>query len=277
MSKLFVVLIFAFIAMSEDLELEKLKAGHHVIIVACGNAWGPCESASPSNQMRQVTKGLNIEVVPVTWGGVKWEKAYAEGHRVVKKVSERIGPTGKIMYAGQSAGAWLSSIVPTREEKKKYNFVGFISLYGPLDLPTLWQKNQWGKINSPRGPILYVMPWGIPGCDNCNDPFPEGDSWFWNTTNPEDPKNNARMKQANLASPYHYFKKDSPAFFAAQGLQDGIIGQYQGVTQARRMIDKLNRTEDVLVECPTLAHGFPFTHPCVRDKLRDFISKCFEV
>jgi len=272
---MFILLLFVY-TFATNYTVDSLNSGDHVIIVACGNAWGPCSSENPSKQMERVIAGLAIKVVGITWGGVKWEQAFTEGMAALQSVSRAIGPTGKIIFAGQSAGSWLSSIVAIKSHSSQ--MAGFISFYGPLDLPTLWQKNEWGKINSPRGPILYVMPWGIPGCDNCNDPFPRGDSWFWNISNPNDPRNEKHMIDANEASPYKFFNDASPAMYVTQGLEDGIIGQYRGVSQARRMYNKLNgRSQDVLIECPNYAHGYEFTSPCTSSSLRRFICTSFSL
>eukprot|EP01121_Diplochlamys_sp_Union-15-3_P018657 TRINITY_DN6847_c0_g1_i2.p1 TRINITY_DN6847_c0_g1~~TRINITY_DN6847_c0_g1_i2.p1 ORF type:complete len:282 (-),score=25.76 TRINITY_DN6847_c0_g1_i2:22-867(-) len=248
-----------------------------IIIVACGNAFGPCESKEPVLDMEKVVEGLGFSVVGVNWGGEKYtkelENAIAEFERVAQK-----HPNARILYAGQSAGSWLAAMValfPNNSMRHRIN--GVISFYGPLDLPTLWQRDQWGKINSPRGPILYMMPYPspfgeVPGCDDCNDLFPQGDNWFWNVTNPIDPKNDIHMIACNIASPYNYFDIQSPPIFFSQGLEDGIIGQYLGISQARRMYSKLGgRLTDYLQECPTYPHGYPYSSPCTAEPLRKWI------
>src|SRR5689334_16531705 len=50
--------------------LDSLQAGEHVIIVACGNAFGPCSSNGPAQQMEELVKGLPVVVFPISWGGV---------------------------------------------------------------------------------------------------------------------------------------------------------------------------------------------------------------
>jgi len=247
------------------------QSSENVIIFACGAAFQHCTNQSAANQMKQVVSGLPVTVVNLEWGGVKWEQAFNEGVRIAQQTRQRIGPNGKLIFSGQSAGAWLAAMVGTRTQ-----FVdAIVSFYAPLDLPTLWQKNQWGKQMSARGPIMFMMPWGV-SCPS-NNPFctyPAGDTWFWNTTNPNDPKNEAHMVQANNASPYSTFVSTSPPLYGAQGLEDGVIGQHNGVTQARRMINKLgNRRVDVLVECPGYAHAFSFNSPCTSNSLRNFIAK----
>jgi len=245
------------------------------IIVACGNAFGPCTSNGPVQQLQAVVKGLpSIEFYPVTWGGVKWNYSLATGVKYLEKV--KCSATKPVLYAGQSAGAWLASLIGVLAP----NAVdGIISFYGPLDLPTLWQKDEWGKTNSPRGPILYAFPWGYPGCDNCNDPFPQGDSWFWNTTNEQDPRNYPLLNQAMVASAYHYFNASTPPTFATQGLDDGIIGQYGGVTQARRMLYKYGalRAGDYLQEIPGYAHGYQFNDPATTQVLRNWIIQTLKL
>jgi hypothetical protein len=84
------------------------------------------------------------------------------------------------------------------------------------------------------------------------------------------------MIAASAGSPYTYFTNESVPIFASQGLQDGIIGQYGGVTQARRMIEKNgHRTQDMLVECPAYAHGYPFTSSCTSKALRQWLCGVF--
>jgi len=246
--------------------------------MACGAAWGHCSSDDPAAQMRNVVAGLDVLVSGITWGGTKYPAAIDTGLKDFEIVANN-HPQSKIFFAGQSAGAWLAAIVAvTPQNKLAQRLAGAISFYGPLDLPTLWQREQWGKINSPRGPIIYAMPgpspFGqLPGCDNCNDAYPAGDAWFWNVTNESDTKNDPHMTACSLASPYHYFTPDSPAMFITQGSEDGIIGQYHGVSQARRMYNKLHgRPQDFVLECPGLAHGYRFDSSCTESGLRAWIN-----
>jgi hypothetical protein len=241
-----------------------------LIIAACGNAFGACSSGDDAKQMANVVAGLGVQVVAYNWGGSKWQPQYNAALKKVEQLS--CGGKRKIMFSGRSAGGWLAAIVGTRSTSAANRVAGFISYYGPLDLPTLWQKDQWGKQNSPRGPIKYMMPWGLPGCTDCSDPFPQGDAWTWNVDDENDPSNHPKMTEAALASPYHYFNESSPPMFATQGTEDGIIGQYGGISQAERMYRKLGgRAQDRYVKCQGVAHGYAFNAGCAKAQLRQWI------
>jgi acetyl esterase/lipase len=245
----------------------RCSGGAPVIVVACGNAFGPCTSEDEVTQMAQVVAGLGIPIVRHDWGGTKWPQARMQAWNHLRQIGCR-----RIIFAGRSAGAWVAAISAADAPADVPAVAGVVSFYGPLDTPTLWQRDQWGKTNSPRGPIKYMMPWGLPGCTNCNDPFPAGDAWYWNVNDENDPTNDPHMVEAAGASPYHYLDNTSPPLFLTQGSEDGIIGQYGGVSQARRMWRKLGgRTQDQLVECSGYPHGYGFNAPCTRTALRQWI------
>ena len=71
------------------------SAEKNVIIVACGNAFGPCTSNSPVKQMQAIVAGLPVTVVGLTWGGKKWEGALAQGVSLLKSVAQRF-PNSKV-------------------------------------------------------------------------------------------------------------------------------------------------------------------------------------
>jgi hypothetical protein len=233
------------------------------IVLVCGNAFGSCDSDGLVSEMSDVLQDDSVTLIPVTWGGVKWDTSLSSpnSQKVLEPVLSAIQKARdqgarKVLVAGESAGAWAAAlaglIVPVD---------GIVSFYGPLDLPTLWQRSEWGKINSPRGPILLLMPWGYPGCDNCNNPFPTGDGpdYYYDVNNPNDPNNSPLMLQLLKASPYYYFSTSSPPVFATQGGQDGIVGRYNGESQADHFVSKVGvRLQDQVVLCPPLAHGYPF-------------------
>jgi len=253
-----------------------VAAANPVIIVACGGGFGACTSAAEVTQMRAVLQGLDVEIVRLDWGGTKFEPAWQLAQQTVAKV--KTTPDRKVLFAGRSAGGWLAAYSGARPRSNATAIDGSISLYGPLDLPTLWQNGQWGKLNSPRGPLLFMMPWGIPGCTNCNMSFPEGDSWFWNVNDEKDPKNHPKMADLNIAGPFHFLTSASSPFFVTQGSEDGIIGQYKGLSQSRRAFTKLGgRRQDQLVDCPGLPHGYGFDEPCIRAALRNWICATLRI
>ncbi len=73
--------------------------------------------------------------------GVKWNYSLATGMKYLHEV--KCSAIRPVIFAGQSAGAWLASLVGVLFP---HAVDGIISLYGPLDIPTLWQKDEWGKV-----------------------------------------------------------------------------------------------------------------------------------
>jgi len=123
-----------------------------------------------------------------------------------------------------------------------------------------------------------MMPWGIEGCTNCNMSFPEGDAWYWNTSDEKEARNHEKMRDLSLAGPFHFLHSQSPPLFLTQGSEDGIIGQYKGVSQTRRTYLKLgSRQQDTLLDCPTLPHGYGFDDACTRTALRNWICATLRI
>ena len=161
------------------------------------------------------------------------------------------------------------------------SIAGVVSFYGPLDLSTLWQRDQLGKTTSPRGPLKFFMPWDLKGFTNCSDSFPAGGAWYYNVDDENDPRNDSHMLQLSEASPTYYANSSSSPHFLSQRAEDGMIGQYKSLSQASRMYTELGqRAKDRLIECPGRPDGYGFNDVCTVKVLRLWrcrtlqLSKC---
>jgi acetyl esterase/lipase len=242
-----------------------------LVIVTCGNAFGRCSSAPEVGLMQAALAGFRVQVVAHNYAGGKYP---APREAMVSTLRSAQCGNRPIFVAGRSAGAWTAAIGGLVAQEQGLEVAGIVSYFGPLDLATLWQRGEWGKVNSPRGPINLLMPWGFPGCDNCNLIFPKGDAFYFDVNNDNDPRNNPLMMQALAASPIHYVNPNSPPLFLTQGTNDGIIGQYDGESQAERLYLRAGaRPQDSLVICPGYAHGYNYAEPCTTAALRAWFNE----
>jgi hypothetical protein len=231
-----------------------------LVIVTCGNAFASCSSEDEVGLMEAALHGISVQVVAHNYAGGKYP---APVNAMIQTLRSAQCGNRPIILAGRSAGGWAAAMGGLIGANDGLNVAGIVSYFGPMDLATLWQQNEWGARTSPRGPINLLMPWGFPGCDNCNNPFPQGNAFYYNVNDPNDPENSPYMIQALHASPIYYLNAESPPMFLTQGTDDGIVGQYRGQPQASRMYYAAGaRPEDKLVICFGFAHGYNYANKC---------------